>query len=77
MASENQYTARMTGGSRHEEAPWKPIDHVERSVENYERILGHAVLEGVLDAEEAYDLLGNYVTWSLVAPSELTGGFYG
>lgn len=67
--SENQHTARMKGGCLHETEPFKPNDGVERSIENYERIIGHAVLQGVIDAEEAYRLIGNYQVWYAVDPA--------
>lgn len=75
--SENQFTARMSYGSRHEEAPWMPRDPQDRSIEAYEHMIGRAMLRQGMDAEEALQKLGNFTVWALVAPSELLGGFYG
>lgn len=79
-SSENQHTVRM---GRHEAIKdWErradelleETDTVERGIDNYERVLGHAVMAGEIDAEEAYRALSNYAEWSKTPrPGEIGG----
>jgi len=77
-ASENQFTAPM---GRHEAIKdWERradelLDQqVERGIDNYERVLGHAVMAGEIDAEEAYRALSNYAEWSgTPSPGQIGG----
>lgn len=69
--SENQFTARMSGGSRHETPPSlsRRVDailaEIDEALEPHptypsyelEKELGHKVLTGEITAQEAYDLL--------------------
>lgn len=78
IQSQNQHTARMRGGCLHETEPFTPPDErkhrlpeseVERSIEMYERVIGHAVMHGAIDCEEAMQLLRNYEAWYVVPPN--------
>lgn len=70
-ASENHFIARMKGGIRHEEEPWEPREVRDTSIANYERVLGHAMLAGEIDAEEALKALSNYAAWQISTDTDI------
>ncbi len=71
VMSENQFTARMSGGVRHETPPSlgatvdKILAEIDEALEAHvtypsferERELGRKMLDGEIDATEAYDML--------------------
>lgn len=72
VMSANQFTARTAGGVRYEPEPFEPFERPPhyvpaeapaRSIQMYERIIGHALLSQEIQAEEAVLLLGQYEAW--------------
>lgn len=84
--SPNQFTARMTGGCRHEAVKsWirrsgevldeidgvQPATAVVPSIENYEHMIGRELIEGRITVEEAYQAVGNFATWHATQNPEI------
>lgn len=81
LASENQHTERMRGDWHAGIKDWErragelvgdlPEAPVVPSIEAYERLIGRALLNGEIQAEEAVRALRNYEVWFVAPPTSI------